>query len=74
VTHFITNAGSEVLIAALAAMLGWFGRKMIRRLDLLIGLPEAVEKLAAAIREWDQFRVDVDRRLTTLEKKTGIRS
>jgi hypothetical protein len=68
-THYLATVGTSALVAILAAVIGWFGRTIVRRLDDIVGLPEAVAKLADAIQGWDAFRADVDRRLTEHDRQ-----
>lgn len=69
VTHYLAPIAVGVAVTLLATLFGWVGRAIIRRLDDIVGLPEAVKQLAAAISSWDEFRVDVDRRLTAHDRQ-----
>lgn len=62
-THYLATAGTSTLVAVLAAVIGWFGRAIVHRLDDIVGLPEAVQALARAVAGLDAFQADVDKRL-----------
>lgn len=71
--HFLSGVAGNLAVLLLAGAVGYFGRairKQIAGLAIYADLPEAVAaqaaataELAEAVKGWDGFRVDVDRRL-----------